>query len=59
MARVRRSPLAEEDFREIWRHIAQYNPVLPTNFSAGSMRSCSFTRTIHVWELRGKIGQRA
>ena len=26
MARVTRSPLAEEDFREIWRYIAQDNP---------------------------------
>jgi toxin ParE1/3/4 len=26
MARVLRSPLAEEDFREIWRYIAQDNP---------------------------------
>jgi toxin ParE1/3/4 len=26
MARVIRSPLAEEDFREIWRYIAQDNP---------------------------------
>jgi plasmid stabilization system protein ParE len=25
MAVVRRSPLAEQDFREIWRHIAQDN----------------------------------
>jgi toxin ParE1/3/4 len=25
MARIRRSPLAEEDFREIWRYIAQFN----------------------------------
>jgi len=26
MARVIRSPLAEEDYREIWRYIAQDNP---------------------------------
>ena len=26
MARVIRSPLTEEDFREIWRYIAQDNP---------------------------------
>lgn len=26
MAEIRRAPLAEEDFREIWRHIAQDNP---------------------------------
>lgn len=26
MAVVRRSPLAEQDFREIWRYIAQDNP---------------------------------
>jgi hypothetical protein len=26
MATIRRSPLAEQDFRDIWRHIAQDNP---------------------------------